>query len=646
MCGIVGGLSYLNMTKIVVEGLKKLEYRGYDSVGIAYLENNQNTSKLTRIRCHGRVKKLEEALIDVPHWKQSEQNDVPNIAIGHTRWATHGVPNEQNSHPHISHKDDIHIAVVHNGIIENHESLRLDLQEKGYVFTSDTDTEVIAHLIHWYATQSVNTQSVTTQDVNKNSFDLLKVSQQAIAKCEGLFAIAVISEQHPFEMVATRREAPLVLGVGQTLSQQAHEVLIASDPAALLQRTNQMVYLQNNDWVHIHDQYKGHYQIFDKTGFAVLRPVVTSQLSIEDVSLGKFQHYMQKEIFEQPIAIANTLEALSHRLQPELFGVHAKEDFQHIQNILILACGSSYYAGLVAKQWFEEHAKIPCQVEIASEYRYRHSVVIPHTLVIAISQSGETADTLAAVEHTKNQGMTDILAICNVPESSLMRHSKHRFLTRAGAEIGVASTKAFLTQLVSLWLLVLTMAKLKNHLSEEQEKTYIHHLDHLPSSIYSVLGLEEQIKTWAHRFAVHDHALFLGRGTLYPIASEGALKLKEITYIHAESYAAGELKHGPLALIDEHMPVVVVAPNNQLVDKLRANMQEVKARGGQLYVFADASAHIKADDFQVIELLDHAPELAPILHTIPLQLLAYHVALVKGTDVDKPRNLAKSVTVE
>jgi len=608
MCGIVGAIAQRNVVPILLEGLQRLEYRGYDSAGLVVEHDGQ----LERVRSTGRVAELTE--------KSAATHGL--IGIAHTRWATHGVPSERNAHPHISKH---HVAVVHNGIIENYEALRTRLTAAGYEFTSDTDTEVIAHLVHSHYARG-------------NS--LLAATQAALAELVGAYAIGVIAADDPERLICARRGSPLLLGVG------IEEHFVASDVSALLPVTRQVVYLEEGDVVEL---LRRGYRIFDAAGKQVERAVQTSELSNESVELGQYRHYMQKEIHEQPQALANTLESVcnSQSLVPGIFGAEAAATFADIDSILILACGTSHHAGLVARYWLEEIAGIRCSVEIASEYRYRTSVPNPKTLVVVISQSGETADTQAALSHAKTQGHSHTLAICNVPESALVRLCKLRLLTRAGPEIGVASTKAFTTQLAALFLLTLVLAKTRGHLTGQQERQYLHELRHLPSAVQKVLDLEPQIAKLAEQFANKQHALFLGRGLHYPIALEGALKLKEISYIHAEAYPAGELKHGPLALVDKDMPVISVAPNDALLEKLKSNLQEVRARGGELYVFADADTHIHAaDGIHIMQMPEHAGYLSPILHTIPLQLLAYYVALQKGTDVDKPRNLAKSVTVE
>ncbi len=607
MCGIVGAIAKRNIVPILVEGLSRLEYRGYDSAGLVVVHQGV----LKRVRSAGRVAELALRSHDV----------YGELGIAHTRWATHGVPSERNAHPHVSGDK---ISVVHNGIIENYETLRTDLEAQGYEFASDTDTEVIAHLIHSHYEQG----------------NLLAATQRALSQLVGAYAIAVVAADNPGQLIATRKGSPLLLGVGEC------EHFVASDMSALLQVTRKVVYLEEGDIVEVN---LAHYRIFDAQGNAVVRAEQISELDNNSVDLGNYQHYMQKEIHEQPQALANTLESVcnSQSLIPGIFGAEANSIFPQVEGVLILACGTSNHAGQVARYWIEEIAGIPCTVEVASEYRYRKSVPNPKLLVVTISQSGETADTLAALNHAKTTGHTFTLAICNVPESAIIRQSKLRMLTRAGPEIGVASTKAFTTQLAALFLLTLVLAKQRGRLSHDQEQQHLHDLRHLPIATQKVLDLEPMIAKLAEHFANKHHALFLGRGLHYPIALEGALKLKEISYIHAEAYPAGELKHGPLALVDKDMPVVSVAPNDALLEKLKSNLQEVRARGGVLYVFADANTHIKqSEGIHIMQMPEHAGYLSPILHTIPLQLLAYYVALQKGTDVDKPRNLAKSVTVE
>jgi glutamine---fructose-6-phosphate transaminase (isomerizing) len=607
MCGIVAAAAGNNIVPVLVEGLKKLEYRGYDSAGLAVISGGA----IERVRSVGRVAELAAA--------SASTSAVTGIA--HTRWATHGVPCERNAHPHVSGS----IAVVHNGIIENYETLRSELTAQGYVFTSDTDTESIAHLIEATLRQTP---------------DLFAAVQIACRRLVGAYAIAVIDHRQPGKVVVAREGSPLLLGVSDTGN------YAASDASALLQVTRNMVYLENGD---IAELTPTNVRITRLDGTPVDRLVHVSQLSAAAVELGSYRHYMQKEIFEQPEALANTLEIVggSKSIQPGIFGAEAGNLLADVDSILILACGTSSHSGFTARYWLEAIAGVPCTVEIASEYRYRTSVANPRQLIVAISQSGETADTLAALRHAKSLGQAKTLAICNVPESAIVRECALRFITRAGPEIGVASTKAFTTQLAALFVLTLVMTKIKHRLSPEQEAAYIDQLRHLPVAVNKVLELEPEIEAWAKRFADKHHALFLGRGRHYPIAMEGALKLKEISYIHAEAYPAGELKHGPLALVDSDMPVISIAPNDQLLDKLKSNLKEVQARGGELYVFADADSEIpESDGVHILRLPEHYGELSPILHVVPLQLLSYHAALVKGTDVDKPRNLAKSVTVE
>jgi glucosamine--fructose-6-phosphate aminotransferase (isomerizing) len=611
MCGIVAAVAGRNIVPVLLEGLRKLEYRGYDSAGLAVL--NGNPSTLLRLRAVGRVAEL------------TAQADACLAAggtgIAHTRWATHGVPSERNAHPHVSGG----LAVVHNGIIENHEALRETLRAEGYVFTSDTDTEVVAHLVE------LKLRSIP---------DLFEAVRAALGDLQGAYALAVMREDDASRIIVAREGSPLLLGMGE----DGHYA--ASDASALLQVTRRMVYLDNGDCAEIT---RAGLRIVRVDGTPVVRSVVESQLSADAVELGTYAHYMQKEIFEQPDALANTLEMVgaARSLQPGLFGADAEAVLGNARQILILACGTSWHAGLVARYWLEAIAGISCSVEIASEYRYRDSVPDAETLVVTISQSGETADTLAALQHAKGLGMQRTLAICNVPESSLVRETALRFITRAGPEIGVASTKAFTTQLAALYLLTLVMAKLRGRLDSATEVQELKALRHVPAAVQKVLALEPEIKVWAQLFSHKQHTLFLGRGRHYPIALEGALKLKEISYIHAEAYPAGELKHGPLALVDKEMPVIAVAPNDALLEKLKSNLQEVRARGGELFVFADADSEmVESEGIHVLRLPEHYGALSALLHVVPLQLLSYHVALVKGTDVDKPRNLAKSVTVE
>ena len=587
MCGIVTAIARRNIVPVLLEGLRKLEYRGYDSAGLAVLKDG----KLQRLRAVGRVAELA-AQADATHLSAE-------IGIAHTRWATHGVPSERNAHPHIS----AGLAVVHNGIIENFEELRGELQAKGYTFTSETDTEAIAHLLH---------------DKLKTIPDLFDAVRATIAELVGAYAIGVLSETDPNRAIVARKGSPLLLGIGE----DGHYA--ASDTAALLQVTRKVVYLEDGD---VAELTLDGYRVTLLDGTPVERPVNISSLSADAVELGKYRHYMQKEIFEQPQALANTLEMIAGGggISPQLFGADAVGIFGATRRVLILACGTSYHAGLVARYWIESIAKLQCTVEIASEYRYRESVPDPDTLVVVISQSGETADTLAALKFAKSLGMTKTLAICNVPESAIVREAALRFVTRAGPEIGVASTKAFTTQLAALALLTLTLAKVNGRLGEAEEAAHLTALRHLPVAVAKVVELEPAIEAWAQRFASKHHALFLGRGEHYPIALEGALKLKEISYIHAEAYPAGELKHGPLALVDKDMPVISVAPNDSLLEKLKSNLQEVKARGGELYVFADAGSEIpESEGVHILHLPEHYGMLSPILHVIPLQLLSYH----------------------
>ena len=604
MCGIVGAVARENVVPILIEGIRRLEYRGYDSAGLAVINGG-----LHRLVSTARVADL------------AAQAGVTRISgetgISHTRWATHGAPTADNAHPHISSGE---IAVVHNGIIENFEPLRERLQQQGYRFVTQTDTEVIAHLIHAYY-----------------DGDLLIAVRKAVAEFHGAYAIAAISTREPGRMVGARAGSPLLVGVGE------HDHFLASDATALAQVTQRVVYLEEGD---VADVTREKFGIYDAEGVAVSRQEITVKTSGATEELGPYRHFMQKEIFEQPRAIADTLESVGG-IGPELFGPGAEEMLSKVDAVHILACGTSYYSGMVARLWLEGVAGIPAQAEIASEYRYRDSVARPDALVVVISQSGETADTLAALKHAKSLGYGHTLGISNVATSSMVRQTALTYLTRAGAEIGVASTKAFTTQLTALFLLTLTLAKLRGRLTPEREAHWLHALRHLPAAIQAVLALEPSIIAWAERFAKKQNALFLGRGLHYPIALEGALKLKEISYIHGEAYPAGELKHGPLALVDSSMPVVAIAPNDTLLEKLKSNLQEVRARGGELYVVADADSHIQSTQgIHVLRLPEHAGLLSPIVHTIPLQLLAYHTAVMRGTDVDKPRNLAKSVTVE
>jgi len=609
MCGIVGGIAQRNIVPILVEGLKRLEYRGYDSAGLAVI----NDGIIYRKRELGKVKGLEDLLQFDPV--------VGNIGIAHTRWATHGKPSTANAHPHLSRDK---VAVVHNGIIENHEQLRSSLKESGYVFTSETDTEVIVHQIY---------QAMESTD------GFLNAVKQAIQSLDGAYALGIMSTVEPDTLVACRKGSPLVIGVG------IGEYFIASDVAALLPVTQRFIFLEDGDIASITFD---SLVIYNGEGDVVTRPIKESQLTADSVDKGDYRHYMLKEIYEQPFAISQTLEGrfINNRLEESAFGHNASEVFDNIKAVQILACGTSYHAGLVARYWFEKLARVPCQIEVASEFRYRHPVLLPDTLIVTISQSGETADTLAALQEAKKLGAKYSLAICNVPESSLVRESDLVLMTRAGPEIGVASTKAFTTQLATLMLLVMAIGR-RFEMTAQVEQKITSELFRLPGNIEKVLQLNEEIKVLAEQFSEKQHALFLGRGSHYPIAMEGALKLKEISYIHAEAYPAGELKHGPLALIDADMPVITVAPNNSLLEKLKSNIQEVSARGGQLIVFMDETLATASDvNVQIVKMPQVENEISPIIYTIPLQLLSYHVAVLKGTDVDQPRNLAKSVTVE
>ncbi len=610
MCGIVGAIAQRDVVPILLEGLKRLEYRGYDSAGLAVITDD---GQIKRQRQIGKVSRLEELL-----------NEDPThgfIGIAHTRWATHGKPSQKNAHPHICRKK---VAVVHNGIIENHEQLRSKQLSNGYEFTSQTDTEVIVHEIY---------------DALEDTDDLLSAVKNTVKNLQGAYALGVISNEHPDRLITCRKGSPLVIGVG------IGEYFIASDVAALLPVTQRFIFLEDGDIAEITQE---NLVIYNEQGERVDRPVKESMLSADSAEKGDYRHYMLKEIFEQPHAISETLEGrfIDRRLQENTFGHDAAEIFDKVKSIQILACGTSFHAGLVAKYWFEELARVPCNIEVASEFRYRKPVLHPDTLIVTISQSGETADTLAALDEAKKMGAKYSLAICNVPESSLIRESDLVMMTRAGPEIGVASTKAFTTQLVTLMLLVIAVGR-RFDLSKELEKKITSELFKLPGQIEVILQLDKQIEELAQQFAEKHNALFLGRGTQYPVAMEGALKLKEISYIHAEAYPAGELKHGPLALIDSEMPVITVAPNNSLLEKLKSNMQEVSARGGQLIVFMDQALEVEEDEnVQIVRIPSVDNEIAPVAYTIPLQLLSYHVAVLKGTDVDQPRNLAKSVTVE
>ncbi|MBQ0929315.1 glutamine--fructose-6-phosphate transaminase (isomerizing) [Ideonella alba] len=613
MCGIVGAVSTRNIVPVLVQGLQRLEYRGYDSCGVAVHQDGE----LRRSRSTARVAELQ-AQVDT-------DGVASGTGIAHTRWATHGAPAVHNAHPHFSNG---RIALVHNGIIENHDELRAELQAKGYVFESQTDTEVIAHLVH-----------------QLYDGDLFEAVQQAVARLKGAYAIAVFSRDEPHRVVGAREGSPLILGVGTGADEGA--TYLASDAMALAGVTDRIVYLEEGDVVDL--QLGKHWIVTRQPGGGfkpVQREVKTVQAHSGAAELGPYRHYMQKEIFEQPRAIADTLEGVEG-ITPELFGDSAFRVFQDIDRVLILACGTSYYSGSTAKYWLESIARIPTSVEIASEYRYRDSVPDPRTLVVTISQSGETADTLAALKHARSLGMPHTLTICNVATSAMVRECELAYITRAGVEVGVASTKAFTTQLAGLFLLTLALAQVRGTITPAQEAEHLKAMRHLPVALQAVLALEPQVVAWAEAFARKENALFLGRGLHYPIALEGALKLKEISYIHAEAYPAGELKHGPLALVTAEMPVVTVAPNDALLEKLKSNLQEVRARGGELFVFADSDTRIDSGEgLHVIRMPEHYGALSPILHVVPLQLLAYHTACARGTDVDKPRNLAKSVTVE
>jgi len=611
MCGIVGAIAERNVVPILMEGLRRLEYRGYDSAGIAVLNG---TAKLKRLRTVGKVKMLQDAIeADPTHGM---------VGIAHTRWATHGVPSERNAHPHISHDG---LAIVHNGIIENHEELREELKKAGYTFTSETDTEVIAHRVHFHLTAQK---------------DLFKAVRATVSELEGAYALAVVSETEPERIILAREGCPVVVGLG------VGENFVASDVAALLPVTRRFMFLEEGDVADIH---RTSYKVLDKNGDTVERPIRESELSADAAEKGQYRHFMLKEIHEQPRAVADTLaeRVANGRLLEAAFGPAATEIFKRTEHVHIIACGTSYHSGVVARYFIEQICKLPCTVEIASEYRYRNPVVPRNSLFVTISQSGETADTLAALRLAKQAGYLSSLAICNVPESSLVRESELVMLTRAGPEIGVASTKAFTTQLTALSMLVIALAKQRTA-DAERERSLVQRLIEIPALIEKTLTLDPVIYDLAKRFADKQHALFLGRGALHPIAMEGALKLKEISYIHAEGYPAGELKHGPLALVDADMPVITVAPNNDLLEKLKSNLMEVRARGGELIVFADPdSGFVSSDGVTVIQMPKHVSYFqAPAVYTVPLQLLAYHVAILKGTDVDQPRNLAKSVTVE
>ena len=624
MCGIVGAVSTRDIVPVLVQGLQRLEYRGYDSCGVAVHGASLQAvagAGLRRARSTARVAELVSQV--------AADRVQGGTGIAHTRWATHGAPAVHNAHPHFSHGPgaDAHtragrVALVHNGIIENHDELRADLRGLGYHFESQTDTEVIAHLVD-----------------SLYQGDLFEAVKAAVRQLKGAYAVAVFHRDEPHRVIGAREGSPLILGVGA----DGQERFLASDAMALAGVTDQIVYLEEGDVV---DLQLGRHWVVDRNHQAVDRPVKTVHAHSGAAELGPYRHYMQKEIFEQPRAIADTLEGVEG-ITPDLFGEDAQAVLSSVDRVLILACGTSYYSGLAAKYWLEAIAGIPVQVEVASEYRYRDSVPHPDTLVVTITQSGETADTLAALRHAKAQGMGHTLTICNVATSAMVRECRLAYITRAGVEIGVASTKAFTTQLAGLFLLTLTLAKVRGRLSAQAESQHLKDMRHLPVALQAVLALEPQVISWAEDFVRMENALFLGRGLHYPIALEGALKLKEISYIHAEAYPAGELKHGPLALVTAAMPVVTVAPNDALLEKLKSNMQEVRARGGVLYVLADADAHIESSEgLHVIRMPEHYGALSPLLHVVPLQMLAYHTACARGTDVDKPRNLAKSVTVE
>ncbi|MCF8827891.1 glutamine--fructose-6-phosphate transaminase (isomerizing) [Xanthomonas campestris] len=609
MCGIVGAIAGRDVVPVLIEGLKRLEYRGYDSSGIAVLDGTQ----VRRVRRTGRVAEMAQAA-------QAEQFGA-TLGIGHTRWATHGGVTEANAHPHIS----AGVALVHNGIIENHEEQREKLRALGYTFESQTDTEVIAHLIHHHL---------------GDTGDLLSALHRTVKELTGAYALAVMSQAEPERFVCARMGCPLLIGVGEG------ENFVASDVSAIVQATRQVIFLEEGDTAELR---RDGVRVFDASDAPVERPLHMSDVSLASLELGPFRHFMQKEIHEQPRALADTIEAAidAKGFPASLFGPNADAVLRDIEGVQILACGTSYYAGLTARYWIEAIAGLPCSVEIASEYRYRAAYANPKHLIVTISQSGETLDTMEALKYAKSLGHLHTLSICNVPESAIPRASELVCYTRAGAEIGVASTKAFTTQLAVLFQLTMVLGKLQGRISDSEEADYLEQLRFLPGSVQHALNLEPQIIAWAERFSPKENALFLGRGLHYPIALEGALKLKEISYIHAEAYPAGELKHGPLALVDATMPVVVIAPNDRLLEKVKSNMQEVRARGGELFVFADQDSHFsESDGVHVIRTPRHAGVLSPVIHTIPVQLLAYHTALARGTDVDKPRNLAKSVTVE
>ncbi|MBN6070032.1 glutamine--fructose-6-phosphate transaminase (isomerizing) [Aggregatibacter actinomycetemcomitans] len=610
MCGIVGAVAQRDIAEILINGLHRLEYRGYDSAGLAVV-NSQH--ELQRVRCLGKVKALDDAVEKTPL--------IGGTGIAHTRWATHGEPSEENAHPHVSGN----FAVVHNGIIENYEELRTLLKERGYVFTSQTDTEVIAHLVEWEM---------------RTAGSLLEAVQKVVKQLTGAYGMVVMDRMQPEHLVAARSGSPLVIGLG------IGENFLASDQLALLSVTRRFIFLEEGDIAEIT---RRSVDIYDRDGNKVEREAHDSNLENDAAEKGKYRHFMQKEIYEQPTALINTMEGrVTHNnVVVEAIGNGAKEILEKVEHVQIVACGTSYNSGMVARYWFESLASVSCDIEIASEFRYRKFVVRPNSLLITLSQSGETADTLAALRLAKEKGYMAAMTICNVAGSSLVRESDLAFMTRAGVEIGVASTKAFTTQLASLLMLVVAIGKAKHTLSAEKEQQIVKALQALPAEIEKALAFDKQIEALAEDFAEKHHALFLGRGEYYPIAMEASLKLKEISYIHAEAYAAGELKHGPLALIDADMPVIVVAPNNELLEKIKSNIEEVRARGGQLYVFADKEAGFtEAEGMKIITMPTVNEITAPIYYTVPMQLLAYHIALIKGTDVDQPRNLAKAVTVE
>ncbi len=613
MCGIVGAIAHRDVVPVLIEGLKRLEYRGYDSSGIAVIDTTAAEPDVRRVRRTGRVAEMEKAA--------ASEGFQSLLGIGHTRWATHGGVTEANAHPHISHG----VALVHNGIIENHDEQREKLRALGYTFESQTDTEVIAHLMHHHL---------------KEGDSLLSALQRTVKELTGAYALAVMSRAEPDHFVCARMGCPLLVGVGEG------ENFVASDVSAIIQATRTVIFLEEGDTADIR---RDSVQVYDEHNQPIVRDVHLSDVSLASLELGPYRHFMQKEIHEQPRALGDTIEAAidAGGFPATLFGKNAEAVLSGIEGVQILACGTSYYAGLTARYWIESIAGLPCSVEIASEYRYRAAYANPKHLIVTISQSGETLDTMEALKYAKSLGHLHTLSICNVPESAIPRASELVCYTRAGAEIGVASTKAFTTQLAALFQLTMVLGKLHGRIDAAQEADYLEQLRFLPGSVQHALNLEPQIAAWAERFARKANALFLGRGLHYPIALEGALKLKEISYIHAEAYPAGELKHGPLALVDEDMPVVVIAPNDSLLEKVKSNMQEVRARGGELFVFADQDSNFVASEgVHVIRTPRHAGVLSPIVHTLPVQLLAYHTALARGTDVDKPRNLAKSVTVE